>query len=112
MADELKKQRTVAKALLTRNIRKLKEAIEEKFAKVDVRKCLQDMNTSEDELEDLHTSYIQALGTDDAGEIAWVDEETKRTREARKTASACIPKRRYHFQPVKGKIKSNGLSHV
>ena len=90
MADELKKKRTVAKARLTRNIRKLKEAIEDNFAEVDVRKCLQDMNTSADELEDLHSSYIEALNTDDADEIAWVDEETKRTREARKTASAYL----------------------
>ena len=90
MADELKKKRTVAKARLTRNIRKLKEAIEDNFAEVDVRKCLQDMNTSADELEDLYSSYIEALSTDDAGEIAWVDEETKRTREARKTASVYL----------------------
>ena len=67
MADELKKKRTVAKARLTKNIRKLEEAIEDNFAEVDVRKCLQDMNTSADELEDLHSSYIEALSTDDAG---------------------------------------------
>ena len=74
MADGLKKQRTVAKARLTGNIKKLKEAIKDKFAEVDVGKCLQDMNTSADQLEDLHSSYIEALGTDDAGEIAWVDD--------------------------------------
>ena len=102
MADELKKKRTVAKARLTKNIRKLKEAIEDNFAEIDVRKCLQDMNTSADELEDLHSSYIETT-------LSKLRGSTKRLKELGKHARRPA---RYNFQPDKVKIKSNGLSHV
>ena len=65
MAESLKNARMKAKAKLTRELRKVEEAIEDDFSTAEIRGCLEGVNAASDELEDAHEQYVLVLTEDD-----------------------------------------------
>ena len=111
MATEAKATRTLNKSRLTRQLRKLKEAIDDKYPAPDLKAALDSMNRCADELEESHDHYISLQGdtVNEAVEDAWLKEEISRTRQARKealTALTALHASEAGKTPSKVKLKS------
>ena len=85
MAADLKQTRTQLKGKLIREIRKIREAIEDDFAVSEVRRSLDKLNTTADALEAVHEQYVTAASLgDDGDEAAYLKQEISRARQTRR----------------------------
>ena len=91
IADSQKKARSLAKSKLTRELRKLWEAIEDGYEHSEIRSALTSMNVAAEEVEKCHDLYLVGLDdTEDADATAWLADEVARTRSARKATLEAI----------------------
>ena len=81
--SDLKTKRRVAKTILTSEIRKLEDAIENEPGTKTIESCLKEMNVASDDLEVCHELYVAGLSDEDAQlpiNSEYLDASISRTR--------------------------------
>ena len=80
---------------VTRELRKLKENLEDQYPDKDVRQAINDVVYAADEMEMCHENYISSLTDKDPEADGWLTTELQRIRVAKKEAMSKFKKPPY-----------------
>ena len=76
----------MAKSKVTRELRKLNEALEDQYPDEDIRQAINDVVYAANEMEICHENYVSSLSDRDPDADGWLTTELQRVRVAKKEA--------------------------